>query len=150
MTSENKTFWKQIHLSFSTTDLNMNVFGKDVSPGTAVSSTLGLVRFSYQKFGLTGQGRLSACHIRECLRDDRKRQARPNVFRHFNSMQQSPLYRRTVQSLRRLVQKIQGSIQTHFMRDLCWTKWHWDMPVYWRCHSTNGLSTFIRILSAPY
>ena len=58
MTSLNKAFGKNLRLSFPGRTVNRDAFGKDVSPGTAVSLSLGLVQFSgYSTFGLTEQRR---------------------------------------------------------------------------------------------
>jgi len=58
MTSLNKAFLKKLNLSFPGRTVNRDAFGKNVSPDAAVSSSLGLVRFSFHsKFGLTEQCR---------------------------------------------------------------------------------------------
>lgn len=67
--------------------------------------------------------------------------------RHFSSIQQSPLCRRTVHCLRRLVAKIQGSIPTQIMRDLWWTEWYLDMPVAMSLHQWS-FHIYSRIISA--
>jgi len=58
MTLLNKAFGKKLHLSFPGRTVNRDAFDKDVSPGIAVGSSVGLVRFScHSTFGLTEQCR---------------------------------------------------------------------------------------------
>jgi hypothetical protein len=135
MTSVNKAFVKKLHTSFPGRTVNRNAFGKDVRPGTAISSSLCLVRsdrtlpincLSLQRVSArlqkdTGTSeQLPTGHIFVIRRQN---------ARHFSSIQQSPLCRRTVHCLRRLLAKIQSSIPFQFMRDLWWTKWSLFMPV---------------------
>ena len=65
MTSVNKAYGKKLHLSFPARTVNRDALGKDASPGTAISSSQGLV---------WSNGTLPI----ECLRDYRKKQACPN------------------------------------------------------------------------
>ena len=135
MTSVNKAFGKKLHLSFPGRTVNRDAFGKDVSPGTAINSSLGLFRSE----GTLPIECLSLQRMSARLQIDRETfeqvptghiiVIRRQHARHFSSIKQSPLCRRTVHSLRRLVAKIQGSIPVQFMRDLWWTNWYLDMPV---------------------
>jgi hypothetical protein len=135
MKSANKAFWKKLHLSFPGRTVNRGAFGKDVSPDTAISSSLGLVRSD-------GTLPIECMSLqRECARLQKDTGTseqlptshiiviRRQYVRHFSSIQHSPLCRRTVHCFRRIFAKIQGSIPVQFMRDLWWTNWYLDMSV---------------------
>ena len=135
MTSVNKAVWKKLHLYFPGRTVNRNAVGKDVIHGTAISSSLDLVRsdrtLPTESLSLH---RVSA-RLQKGTGTSKQLQTghiiviRQQHARLFSSIQQSPLSRRTVHCLRRLVAKMQGSIPVQFMRDLWWTKWYLDMPV---------------------
>jgi hypothetical protein len=70
MTSVNKTFGKKLHLSFPGRTVDRDAFGKDVSPGTAIRSSLGLVR-SGRTLPIEYLSLQSVCEITERYRQVR-------------------------------------------------------------------------------